>query len=257
VIDTVVAKMSERPLTETVDTIKTGDPSQPVTGIVTTFMATAPVIQEAIRRGSNLIITHEPTFYNHLDDVGWLQEDPVYQAKRRLLDDHKIVVWRLHDRIHFAHTPDGIIAGVLEALGWTPSADTSASYAVTIPEMTVSALVALLKERLGVSTVRVAGPPDLLCRRVGLLVGAAPGEWHIRSFREHRLDVVICGESREWETCEYVRDANATGRPAALISVGHAISEEPGMRWLATWLQQYVPSIPIAHVPAGDPFVTM
>ena len=257
VIDTIVADMSQAPLAETVDTVKTGDPTQPVTGIVTTFLATTPVIREAVRLGANLIITHEPTFYSHTDEVGWLAGDPVYAAKRGLLDEHGIVVWRLHDRIHFAHRPDGIIAGVLAALGWESYADGEQSYTATIPPTPLSALIAHLKERLGVTSVRVVGPLDLLCRRVGLLVGAAPGEWHMRAFREQGLDVVICGESREWETCEYVRDANACGRPAALVSVGHATSEEPGMRWVAEWLRERVPAVAITHVPAGDPFTTM
>jgi putative NIF3 family GTP cyclohydrolase 1 type 2 len=257
VIDTIVAAMSEAPLTETVDTVKTGDPSRPVAGVVTTFLATTAVIAEAIRLRANLIITHEPTFYSHTDDVDWLQGDPVYAAKRRLLDENGIVVWRLHDRIHFAHRPDGIIAGMLEALGWQAYADADHASTATIPLASLRDLVAHLKERLRVPNVRVVGPPDLICRRVGLLVGAAPGEWHIRAFREQGLDVVICGESREWETCEYVRDANTTGRPAALVSLGHAASEEPGMQWVATWLRERLPTVPITHIPAGDPFTTM
>ena len=56
------------PVPDTVDTIKAGDPATPVTGIVTTFLDTMEVLQEANRRGLNLVITHEPTFYNHPDD---------------------------------------------------------------------------------------------------------------------------------------------------------------------------------------------
>ena len=44
VIDTIVAAVPGAPLPESVDTLKTGDPAQPVTGIVTTFMATYAVI---------------------------------------------------------------------------------------------------------------------------------------------------------------------------------------------------------------------
>ena len=52
---------------ETVDNLKCGDPRQEVTGIVTSFMATMDVIEKAVAVGANLIITHEPTFYNHTD----------------------------------------------------------------------------------------------------------------------------------------------------------------------------------------------
>jgi hypothetical protein len=53
---------------ETVDTIKSGDPSTPVTGIVTTSMATLDVLQQAVKAGANLIITSAPTFYSRADN---------------------------------------------------------------------------------------------------------------------------------------------------------------------------------------------
>jgi len=52
---------------KTVDTFKAGNPDTPVTGIAVTMMATMDVLQRAAANGQNLVITHEPTFYNHLD----------------------------------------------------------------------------------------------------------------------------------------------------------------------------------------------
>jgi putative NIF3 family GTP cyclohydrolase 1 type 2 len=37
-----------------------GDPNTVVTGIATTFLDTMEVLREAVRRGDNLIMTHEP-----------------------------------------------------------------------------------------------------------------------------------------------------------------------------------------------------
>src|ERR1700716_2488291 len=54
---------------ETVDTFKAGNPDTAVTGIAVTMMATMDVLQRAASSGKNLIITHEPTFYNHLDKL--------------------------------------------------------------------------------------------------------------------------------------------------------------------------------------------
>jgi putative NIF3 family GTP cyclohydrolase 1 type 2 len=50
-----------------VDTIKAGDPSTIVTGVVTTSMATLDVLQKAVQAGANLIITAAPTFYSRAD----------------------------------------------------------------------------------------------------------------------------------------------------------------------------------------------
>src|SRR6202158_4533090 len=52
---------------ETVDTFKAGDPDTAITGIAVTMMATMDVLQRASAKGLNLVITHEPTFYAHLD----------------------------------------------------------------------------------------------------------------------------------------------------------------------------------------------
>lgn len=254
VIDLVLQDIPGAPLADTVDTFKSGDPVQPVTGIVTTFLASYAVIQRAVELGANLIITHEPTFYSHLDETVWLEDDPVYQAKRALLDEHGIVVWRFHDYWHM-HRPDGIVTGVARVLGWEAYLPDGSIPLFTLPETTVGALAAELKAKLGIPTVRVVGDLAMVCSRVGLMVGAAPGEWHIRLMSERQdMDVLVAGEIDEWVTCEYVRDAIAQGRRLALIVAGHANTEEPGMAYLVEWLRERVPNVPITHVPVGDPF---
>jgi hypothetical protein len=60
------------PAHDTVDTVKTGDPHQPVRGIITTFLASYEVIEQAIVKGANFIIVHEPPFYNHLDEEEYM-----------------------------------------------------------------------------------------------------------------------------------------------------------------------------------------
>src|SRR6476646_9975204 len=82
---------------DTVDTFKAGNPDTPVIGIAVTMMATLDVLQRAVAAGDNLIITHEPTFYNHLDiPEGMAQDDPVWTAKRTFIEKHGLVVWRFH-----------------------------------------------------------------------------------------------------------------------------------------------------------------
>ena len=74
VIDLIIRRCVDAPLPNTVDTVKTGDPSRKVAGIVTTFMATREVIGKAIHLGANFIITHEPTFWSHTDETQMAQE---------------------------------------------------------------------------------------------------------------------------------------------------------------------------------------
>ena len=248
VIDMALAATPYDPAQDTVDTVKTGDPHQPVRGIVTTFLASYEVIEQAIAKGANFIIVHEPTFYNHLDETAWLTHDPIYQSKRRLIDDHGLVIWRFHDYWH-QHQPDGIMIGVLRALGWSSYADADSPYFCTLPPTTLEDLVAHLKSSLGIPSVRLLGQPGMICRRVVLAVGAPGARMHIDALGRMDVDVAVCGEINEWDTNEYVSDAMRLGKHKALIVTGHAASEEAGMLYLAEWLRERIPGVPITHIP--------
>src|SRR3954469_18729228 len=101
---------------ETVDTFKAGNPDTPITGIAVTMMATMDVLQRSSEKGLNFVITHEPTFYAHLDVPEGMQEsDPVWAEKRAFIEKHNMVVWRFHDHWHL-RSPDGIEAGNVRAL---------------------------------------------------------------------------------------------------------------------------------------------
>lgn len=86
-IDRIIADIPDAPFKTTVDTVKSGDPEQPLKGIVTTMFATDEVITGAIRQGANFIIAHEPTFYNHLDETDWLEGDGVYDFKKNIVGE--------------------------------------------------------------------------------------------------------------------------------------------------------------------------
>lgn len=240
-------------LSKTVDTVKSGDPTQRVTGIATTFLATAEVIQQAADKNVNLIITHEPTYYNHYDETDWLKNDAVYQFKRRLLEDNGIVVWRFHDYWHL-HQPDGILHGFLKQVGWEAYEDQDRENICVIPATTLGELARFFKEKLNLHRPFMTGDPDMKCRQIGLLLGAMGGRHHMRMLSTEDIEVLVVGETPEWETCEYVRDASFAGMQKGLIVLGHAVSEEPGMQWLVEWLQPKVAEVPVYHMPAKDPF---
>src|SRR5579864_5385818 len=84
--------------TDTVDTFKAGNPDTPVTGVAVTMMATMDVLQRASAKGLNFVITHEPTFYAHLDTPeGMPDSDPIWAEKRAFIEKHGMVIWRFHD----------------------------------------------------------------------------------------------------------------------------------------------------------------
>jgi putative NIF3 family GTP cyclohydrolase 1 type 2 len=239
---------------KTVDTIKAGDPDTPVTGIATTCFATLDVLKRAAASGKNLVIVHEPTFYNHADDTTRMADDAVLAAKRAFLAEHKLVVFRFHDHWH-RRRPDGIDEGMAAAFGWESArVPGEGAPLFRIPETSLKQLSADLKDRLKAGTLRVVGDPEMKATRVALVAGAPGSAAQIRMLQRDDVDVVLAGESPEWETAEYVRDTAAAGKRKGLILLGHASSEEAGMKNCAAWLKGFVPEVPIEFIPAGEPY---
>lgn len=239
-----------------VDRIRAGNPETEVTGIVTTFMATVEVIREARRRGANLIVTHEPTYFSHFDKEEWHAGDPVVAAKRKLVDELGMVVWRFHDGMH-AVKPDMINVGMALALDWEQYRADDDRWFFTLPQTTVGELAASAAGVCNSSTFRIVGDPSMKCSRVALRVGAHSPESHIRDMLKSNADVIVVGEGPEWISIAWVRDAAALGMGRAMILLGHCPSEEPAMAWCAEWIRGVVPGIPVCFVAAGEPFEKM
>lgn len=253
VIDIILKDIAGAPLKATVDTIKIGSADYIVSGIITTMFATVKVIEEAIKLHANFIIAHEPTFYNHYDDIKWIDKNEVVEQKMELLKKHKITIWRFHDYWHM-HQPDGIIYGVIKKTGWQ-NYYKSGNPILNIPQSSLKNLALHLKKSLGINQLRVIGNMDQICSKIALMPGAASGEKQLMVAETYKPDVLIVGELREWETAEYIRDAGLLGKKIALIVLGHSVSEEPGMEWLVDWLQPKIKTIKITHIASQNPFV--
>ena len=241
---------------DTVDTFKAGNPDEPVTGVAITMMATMDVLQRAAASGKNLVITHEPTFYNHLDNLDVLPEkekDPVLAAKLAFIAEHHLVVWRFHDHWH-RRTPDGIEAGMAHDLGWEKQQDPENQYLFAVPETTLESLAADLKKKLDVHVLRVVGNPRLKIKKAALVPGASGFQKETLALERSDIDVLVTGEPREWETVEYVADAVAQGKPKGLIILSHIPSEQAGMEECTRWLKTFVNEVPVEFLPAKDPF---
>jgi putative NIF3 family GTP cyclohydrolase 1 type 2 len=250
VMDLFISEVPGAPFESTVDTLKSGNRDIKVVGIVTTMFATVEVIQKTIALGANFIIAHEPTFYNHLDETAWLENDEVYRYKAELLKQHHIAIWRNHDYIH-RHVPDGVETGVITRLGWDKYFNATDKVAL-LPAIALKELILHAKERLGVSTLRYIGDLSQSCKKILVMPGAAGGKSQIEAMIKEKPDVLLCGEIQEWETPEYVRDAITKGQKLSLVALGHIASEEPGSAYMATWIKEKIPGIKVTHVPAKN-----
>jgi putative NIF3 family GTP cyclohydrolase 1 type 2 len=239
---------------ETVDTFKAGNPDTRVTGIAVTMMATLDVLQRAAANGQNFVITHEPTFYDHQDKPeGMNESDAVWSEKRAFIEKHGMVVWRFHDHWHSVRG-DGILIGVVHALGWEKYQSRDNPYLFVLPEVSVEKLAADVARRLDTPVLRVVGNPEMEVTKIALSPGAAGFVRETHALETENVEVLLVGETREWETVEYVADAATEGRRKALIVIGHVPSEQPGMEECTRWLKTFVKGVPVEFVATKQPF---
>lgn len=266
IIDGIIKKtgMSPLPSESTCDHLMAGRPDQQVTKIVTTFMATVEVIRKAIELKADFIITHEPTWYTGHDTTQWLEEDPVYLAKKRMIEENGIAIWRFHDHMHMGKE-DGIYAGYDKELGWdkyvipNPAELESFGKCYQIPKTALRDLCAYYKEKLDMEVIQIVGDPDMSVERLTVLVGGGSlglgvEENPMIMMQKNDLDLAVCGDITEWTLSAYINDAAALGLNKGMLVLGHERTEEWGMKHLGAWLKDITGDIAVHFVDAKEPF---
>lgn len=212
----------------TVDTFKFGDPETELSKVALCFIATPEVIKESAAWGADMIITHEPTFYDHWDRM---PEHGIALAKKQLLEETGIVLFRYHDHSHLGiEGRDLFSEGFVEALGWKGTFTSPLDFVLDEP-LSPREMVRSIEEKLDVHHIRLAGETDRPATKVSLLLGARGGEWY-DFISSDSGEVAIGGEVCEWAVCESVRDAAQLGIPKTAIVLGHAASERDGMKYI-------------------------
>jgi putative NIF3 family GTP cyclohydrolase 1 type 2 len=238
---------------ETVDTFKAGDSEDEVTGVACTFMATVDVLKKAAKSGCNMVITHEPTYYNHFDNKDLLEGDPVYAAKQAIIDENNLVIFRFHDNWHRT-TPDGIYVGMIDRLQWDSYLVEGEQNTFDFPNYKLRDVTTHMKQLFPDAIIRVIGDPNLVVKKAAFSAGAPGSSTHIRLLQQEEINLVVIGEAPEWESLAYVRDASQSGLPKAMIILGHTVSEEAGMEYCAQWMDSFIDEVPVQYIESGDPF---
>ena len=253
VVDRIKANVGIPWRAQTVDNIIAGTAETPVKGIATTMMATLDVIQRAAANGKNMVITHEPTFFSHQDRTDQILQDPTYQFKLDFINKRNMVVFHFHDHWH-GRRPDGIATGMIQELGWEKNVDQQNPRMYTFPETTLERFAREMETKLKIRTMRVLGDPRLPVKRVLASWGNVSLNPGIPFFSRPDVDVLVVGETHEWELVEYAQDAISSGQKKALIVLGHVVSEQAGMKHCAEWLKGFIREVPIEFIAAPEPF---
>ncbi len=239
----------------TVDTFKAGDPESELKGIAVCMFADMETLRQAVSKGCNFIITHEPVFYNHSDEIESYSGNPVFKEKMKFIEENGLIVFRFHDHIHMTR-PDGISTGMINKLELEKYAVNGSLTHFQIPKKTLAQFAGELKKRLNMKSIRVIGNPDMPFTKVAFMAGAPGGQRHIQMLNDDEVEVLIAGEANEWETYLYANDAVALHKNKAVIFLGHIKSEEAGMEYCAQWLKGFINDVPVHFIENKANFLT-
>ena len=254
VIDRIKANVGIPWRAQTVDNIIAGTAETPVKGIATTMMATLDVVKRAAAAGRNMVITHESTFFSHQDRVDQFLKDETYLHKLDFLNKNNMVVFHFHDHLHGLKPVDGVAKGMMRELGWEKYNDPQNFRQYNFPGIPLAKLAKELETKLKIRTMRVIGDPNLIVKRAMASWGNCSLMPGVPFISQPGVDVLILGETHEWELVEYVQDMISSGQKKALIVLGHVVSEQSGMKFCADWLKGFVTEVPIEFIAAAEPF---
>ena len=213
----------------TVDCFKYGDENREVKTVVTCLTATPDVLKEARRLGADLIITHEPTYYTHVDEI---HPSRLVDMKVAAVKEADIPLCRYHDHMHFA-ADDMIALGFLDVMGWRGKFDGDVSFVLDDPKTPLE-IAREIEAKCGIAHCRIIGRRDGKVTKIGLYLGHRGGDcWNGLKFAAGDVELAIGGEWCEWADGEPIRDAAEFGLQRTAIMMGHAGSERDGMKYLA------------------------
>lgn len=201
-----------------------------------------------------MLMTHEPTFWVHANELP--QADPcvIGCEKERFIEQAGLVVLRNHDV--WDRMPEvGIPWAWARFLGIAnPPTDTGANgyqHRYDIQPVMLDAFARAMAERtaaIGEPAVQVVGDPGTMVSKIGIGTGCG---CRIDVFQQMGCDLaIVCDDgSTYWSNIQRAADE---GYP--VIRVNHGTSEEPGMRTLTKYINENLPGVAAEYLPHGSCF---
>ena len=227
----------------TVDIVKIGDPARVVKKAGVCWYASVETIRAAHEADCDVLICHEPTFWQHAaPETHWRDKAPG-SAKREYLEKTGLVILRAHDT--WDQWPEvGIRDSWARFLGLEKRVYVSqghnyhAIYEVRPQKLRDFAkYVAKKVKPLGEDSIQVMGDPNRVVKRVAVGVGCVGPD---KECVEAGADVlIVCYDGASyWDTRERLHEMGA-----AVITVEHGTSEMPGMESLCRHLATQFPRV--------------
>jgi len=229
----------------TCDGFKYGDPDEEVVGIAVAWQSLQSALEEAHVKGCNLFITHEPTFYSHMDEDEVMRNSEPALRKMAFLERAGMVVYRCHD-VWDLFPGLGIVDAWSEFLELGQPVEKMRYYNLhEVPSTSAWELAQRIAQRvktLGEQSVQFIGAKWQTVSRLAVGTGAIT---NVRRMTELGADVLLTTDDGIviWRDGAWIADL---GLP--MIIVNHLTAEAPGLRKLAAYLGQQFPDVPVEFV---------
>lgn len=227
----------------TVDTVKIGDPSRAVKKAGVCWYPALATIKAAHAAGCDLLITHEPTFWEHAaPEQHWRDKEPG-TTKRLFLEETGMVVLRAHDT--WDNWPElGIRDSWARGLGLGHRISEGSVlhwhglYAIEPqPLRRFAQYVADKIKPLGEDSVQVMGDPERIVSRPSLGVGCVVPDKEMVELGSDVLLMCFDGAAY-WASRERLYEMGA-----AIITVEHGTTEMWGLESLCRHLAGVFPDV--------------
>ena len=194
---------------------------------------TTKAIDESIKRGANLIISHHPAIFSGIKRI---TNDNIQGKKILKLIENKIAVYSAHTNLDFA--ANGLNDFILNKFELDGNIEICNDYEYEDynyiknniekhksgtarikhlnKSMKLSELIEIIKEKLGLDFVRYVGNKDTYINRIGLVTGGGSSFMH--GVKE-KIDVFLTGDLRHHEALDTLEEGGM------LIDIGHYESE--------------------------------
>ncbi len=249
VVEYLFSLAEERDYSGSGDKCVVGDPQTEVKKVAVCMFATPDVIREAADWGAELLIVHEPVFHSKEEE-----QEALDVKKRKMIEDLGLTVYRYHDHTHYTK-PDIIAVGQFQQIGLEGTLEITDVFDLVRLHLkeaiTPLALAKLIEDRLGIRHVRICGDRNTPCKVLSGMFGA-PGRAAFEELKRKNSEIILVGETTEWLSAEYARDAAQMGHKKSLLILGHEGSERDGMRYTANLLEEHFHGLEVCYLESGE-----
>lgn len=219
-----------------------GDPSAKVKGVLLALDVTNAAIDQAVKEGANLIITHHPFFFEPLHCIEY--QSPKGAMIKRLIEND-IHVFSAHTNLDKA--VNGVNQALATVLGLVMQinlvgVEVGLCGSVGQESITLFQFADTVKEKLGASGVLLNTDKDKEVSRVFVQGGAFEDE-SIPLLKLARVDVIVTGEMKHHHMLELEESG------IAVIVAGHEVTERIVLPSLKEQLLRKLPKLPITVFP--------